>query len=131
MSSLAWVVCAAWVALAGVVAAVRGLRGVREGRGALLRARLRSPTIYLFSGYLLVAALVTPVSSGESVSPLFGLALALPAAYALATLSAIGDARPSPLRAAALALLHGGALLAASAAVLAVTSPRFVPPWLR
>jgi hypothetical protein len=43
----------------------------------------------------------------------------------------IGDARPSPLRAAALALLHGGALLAASAAVLAVTSPRFVPPWLR
>jgi hypothetical protein len=124
-------VCAAWLSLAVVVAVQRARRGVRAGRGALARGRLKSPTVYLFSAYLLVAALVTPISRGESLSPLLGLAVALPAAYALATLSAIGDERPSAPVAVALALLHGGVVLAASAAILALASPRFVPTWLR
>ena len=87
--------------------------------------------MYLFAGYLLVAALVTPLSPGESASPLLGLSLALPLAYALATFSAIGEARPSRLVAVALALLHAGVVLVAAAMVLALASPRFVPPWLR
>lgn len=131
MSLLAWVACGGWLAAAALVALLRGRRGVREGRGPLAIRRLKSPTVYLFSGYLLVAALVTPISPGESASPLLGLSLALPLAYALATLSAIGDARPSRRAAALLALLHAGAVLAAAAMVLAAASPRFVPAWLR
>lgn len=131
MSPVAWASCAAWIAVAVAVALVRGRRGVREGRGPAVRGRLRSPTVYLFSAYLLIAALVTPHSPGESVSPLLGLALALPAAYALASLSAIGSPRPSRATAALLATLHGGAVLAAAAAILALASPRFVPAWLR
>lgn len=130
MSLLAWCACVGWLAAALLVALRRGRRGFREGRGPLAVRRLKSPTLYLFSGYLLVAALVTPVSPGETVSPLLGLALALPLAYALATLSAIGDARPSRPTAALLGLLHAGVVLAAAAVVLAVASPRFVPEWL-
>ncbi|MCC6554999.1 MAG: hypothetical protein IT372_18680 [Polyangiaceae bacterium] len=131
MSAVAWAVCAAWIAAAAAIAAIRGRRGAREGRLPLAARRLRSPTPHLFAAYLLVAAWVTPRSPGETASPLLGLALALPAAYALATLSAIGSPRPSRAEAALLALLHGGALLAAAAVVLAISSPRFVPAWLR
>jgi hypothetical protein len=131
MSLLAWAICLAWLAATVVVALFRGRRGVLEGRGPLALRRLRSPTIYLFSAYLLIAALVTPLSPGETVSPLLGLALALPLAYALATFSAIGAARPSRGLATLLALLHAGAVLSAAAIILALASPRFVPPWLR
>jgi hypothetical protein len=131
VSSGAWIACAAWI-VAALVAAIAGARrGIGEGRGARAAARLKSPTIYLFTAYLLIAALVTPRSAGESTSPLLGLALALPLAYALATLSAIGRERRSALPALGLALLHGGAVLAAAAIVLAVASPAFVPLWLR
>jgi hypothetical protein len=92
---------------------------------------MKSPTMYLFSGYLVVAALVTPVSPGETVSPLLGLALAIPLGYALATLSSIGSEHPRPGARVALAILHGGAVLAAGAVVLALASPAFVPALLR
>lgn len=131
MSKLAWLACVLWIAAAIGVAARRGRRGFVEGRFPRAAARLKSPTPYLFSAYLFIAALVTPVSGGETLSPLLGLSMALPAAYALATLSSIGDARPSPLTRAALALLHGGAALAAAAVILALSSPTFVPAWLR
>ena len=131
MSPLAWIACLAWIAAAIGVAALRARRGIFEGRGARAAARLKSPTPYLFSAYLLIAALVTPVSSGETLSPLLGLSLALPASYALATLSSIGSERPSPATRAALAFLHGGAALASAAVILALASPAFVPQWLR
>lgn len=131
MSSIATAVCLVWI-VAAIVAAVVGARtGLREGRGKRVAARLKSPTIYLFTAYLAVAALVAPRSAGESTSPLLGLALVLPAAYALATLSAVGAERRPPARALALALLHGGAVFAAAALVLAAASPAFVPRWLR
>jgi hypothetical protein len=113
------------------VALARGRRGLREGRGARAIARLKSPTPYLFSAYLLIAALVTPVSSGETLSPLLGLSIALPLAYGIATLSAIGSDRPSLGVRLALGALHGGAALAAAAVILALASPAFVPAWLR
>jgi hypothetical protein len=131
MAPVAWAVCIAWVSAAAAVAIMLGRRGVREGRGPLLSRRLRTPTVYLFSGYLIVAALVTPLSPGESVSPLLGLGVAVPAAYALASCSAIGAARASPARALLLAALHGGAVFAVAAIILAIASPRFVPVWLR
>lgn len=131
MSFLAWILSALLVAASMLVAGTRGARGIREGRGKLARARLRSPTPYLFAGYLLVAALVSPSSEGESTSPLLWLSLVVLGAYALATLSAIGDERPSRATAAGLALLHAASFLAAAAIVLALSSPRFVPPWLR
>lgn len=131
MSTVAWILCSLWL-LAALVAAVAGARrGLAEGRGRRAAARLASPTIYLFTAYLLVAAFVTPKSAGESTSPLFWLGLILPAAYALATLSAIGRERRAPLVAAGFGLLHGGAVLAAAAVVLALASPAFVPAWLR
>jgi uncharacterized membrane protein len=126
-----WITAAAWIAAAAVAAAAGARRGLAEGRGRRAAARLKSPTIYLFTGYLIVAALVTPVSRGESASPLLGLGVVLPAGYALATLSAIGRERRSPLAAAGLAILHGGAVLAAGAMVLALVSPGYVPAWLR
>jgi hypothetical protein len=119
------------VTTSAVVACVRGVRGIRAGRFRLARARLTSPTPYLFAGYLLIAALLSPTSAGESSSPLLWLALVVPIAYALATLSSIGSERPSKGVAVALGLLHGSAFLAASAIVLALASPRFVPPWLK
>lgn len=131
MSPVAWIACLTWIAAAIFVAIVRARRGLREGRGRRAAARLKSPTPYLFSAYLLIAAVVTPVSPGETLSPLLGLAIALPVSYAVATLSSIGAERPSLGLCAALAALHGGASLAAAAAVLAIASPAFVPDWLR
>ena len=131
MSLAAWIAASAWLAAAAIVAAIGARRGVAEGRGPRAKARLASPTIYLFTAYLLVAAFVTPRSSGETTSPLLFLALLLPIAYALATLSAIGRERRSPLAALALAVLHGGAVCAGAAIVLALASPAFVPAWLR
>ncbi len=131
MSRLAFVVCVAWLALTALVTALSARRGLREGRGARAKARLKSPTIYLFTAYLIIAAFVTPLSAGESTSPLFWLALTLPLAYALATLASIGiEERNLPAR-IALALLHGGAVLSAAALILALASPTFVPTWLR
>lgn len=127
----AWIGSLAWIAVA-LGAALRGARrGLREGRGPRAAARLKSPTLYLFTGYLLLAALVTPHSAGESASPLLGLALVLPIGYALATLSAIGAERQRVAAAIGRAAIHGGAVLAAAAIVLAVSSPEFVPAWLR
>ncbi|HRI66951.1 MAG TPA: hypothetical protein PK156_22045 [Polyangium sp.] len=111
-------------------ALVRGVRAAKKGRLHLAFLRLKRPTIYLFSAYLLVAAIVTPPSPGESTSPLLWLALCIPLANALAVLSAVGKPQPSRLEAFVLALVHGGALVAAAALILAVVSPRFVPVWL-
>lgn len=127
----AWIVCVAWIALA-LAAAIRGARrGIAAGRGRRVTARLTSPTVYLFTGYLVLAALVTPHTADESASPLLGLALVLPIAYALASLTAIGDDRGRPATAIARAAIHGGAVIAAAAIVLALSSPEFVPGWLR
>src|SRR5689334_9792403 len=107
MSLLAWIACLAWISVTLAVAATNARRGLRADRGHLVTARLKSPTIYLFAAYLLIASWVTPRSPGESTSPLFWLAFTLPLTYALATLSSIGNARRSPMAAIALALLHG------------------------
>lgn len=131
MSPVAWIVCALWIAASLAAAAIGARRGFGEGRGPLARARLQSPTIYLFSAYLLVAALLTPRSPGESTSPLLWLGLTLPLAYALGTLTSIGRARRAPPAALAFALLHGGAVLASAAVILALASPAFVPSWLK
>ena len=131
MSIAAWIACSAWIAAAAVAAALGARRGLGEGRGRRAAARLKSPTVYLFTGYLVIAALVTPTTQGESASPLLGLGLVLPVGYALATLSAIGREKRGPLAALGLAALHGGAVLAAAAVVLALASPRFVPAPLR
>jgi hypothetical protein len=93
--------------------------------------RLRSPTIYLFSAYLLIAGLVTPKSAGETTSPLFWLALALPILHALASMSSIGPGERSPARSIVAAVLYGGSVFAAAAIILAIASPRFVPGWLK
>lgn len=131
MSPLAWTACSLVIAAAVAAASLGARRGFGEGRGRQAAARLKSPTIYLFTAYLVIAALVTPRSTGESTSPLLGLALALPVAYALATLSSIGRAERRAPAAIGLALLHGGAVLAAAAMVLAIASPAYVPSWLR
>ncbi len=131
VSPAAWIACSAWIGAAVVSAAAGARRGIGEGRGQRAAARLKSPTIYLFTAYLVVAALVSPLSPGESASPLLGLGAALPLAYALATLSAIGRERRGALASLGLALLHGGAMLAAAVVVLALLSPAFVPAPLR
>ena len=131
MSPLAWIACLTWIGVTLAVAASNARRGLRERRGHLAATRIKSPTIYLFAAYLVIAAWVTPRSPGESTSPLLWLALALPLAYALATLSSLGKAHRSPAAAIALALLHGGAVIAAAAIVLALASPAFVPTLLR
>src|SRR5262245_16892115 len=124
MCTIAWIICLAWIGITIAVAARGALRGLREGRGRGAASRLKSPTIYLFAAYLLIASWVTPRSPGESTSPLLWLAFTLPLAYALATLSAIGaERRAPPLAAIALALLHGGAVIAAAAIVLSLASP--------
>lgn len=124
------VACGAWIIVAAVMAAVRGVRGARQGRLPLALARLKSPTIYLFAAYVFVAAMVTPQSPGETTSPLMWLALCIPLANALAVFSSVGKPKPSRFEALGLAVLHGGALLAAAALILAIASPRFVPVWL-
>ncbi len=127
----AWIVCLAWIAVA-LGAAIHGARhGLSAGRGPRVAARLKSPTVYLFTGYLVLAALVTPHGEGESASPLLGLALVLPIAHALASFTAIGDDRARPTAAIARAAIHGGAVIAAATIVLAWSSPAFVPAWLR
>lgn len=131
MSGPAWLGCVAWITAALITGIARARKGSLEGRSKRAVARLKSPTVYLFSAYLLIAALVTPVSPGETVSPLLGLAFAIPLGYVLATLSAIGSECPRPVTRAGLALLHGGAVLAAGAIVLALASPAFVPVWMR
>jgi len=131
MTPAAWLTCLAWLALTLAISARAALRGLRAGRAPHATARLKSPTIYLFAAYLLIAACVTPRTPGESTSPLLWLAIILPLAYAIATFSAIGAPRRSPLTAIALALLHAGAVLAASAIILALASPAFVPAPLR
>jgi cytochrome b561 len=131
VSPTAWIACTAWIAAAAAAAAIGARRGLEEGRGRRAAARLKSPTIYLFTAYLVVAGLVTPVSRGESASPLLGLGVVLPAGYALATLSAIGREKRGALASLGLAILHGGAVLAAAVLVLAVASPGFVPAVLR
>ncbi len=131
LSLAAWIACSTWLAAAVAVAAAGARRGIAEGRGGHAAARLKSPTIWLFTGYLVLAALVSPLSPGESASPLLGLGVAIPTAYALATLSAIGRAHRGALGALGLAVLHGGAVIAASAIVLALLSPAFLPAPLR
>ncbi len=124
------VACGVWIVVAAAMSVVRGVRGARQGRLPLALARLKSPTIYLFAAYVFVAAIVTPQSPGESTSPLMWLALCIPLANALAVFSSVGKPKPSRIEALALAVLHGGALVAAAALILAVVSPRFVPVWL-
>lgn len=131
MSPAAWIACSLWIAAALASAIAGARRGLSEGRGKRAAARLQSPTIYLFAGYLLIAAFVTPRSPGESTSPLLWLAVLLPVAYALATLASIGRERRAPGTAALAGLIHGGAVLAGAAIVLALASPAFVPAWLR
>ena len=131
MSLAAWIACSLWNCAAVIAAAIGARRGLAEGRAHRARARLTSPTLYLFAGYLLIAALVTPRAPGESASPLLGLALLLPAAYGLATFSAIGRDRHAPIVALGLGVLHGGVVLAGAAIILAFASPAFVPAWLR
>ncbi|MDI1446735.1 hypothetical protein [Polyangium sp. 6x1] len=130
MHPLAWLLSVTWLLVAALVAVIRGVHGAREGRAHLAARRIKSPTIYLFSAYLLVAALVTPKSPGETTSPLLWLAFAIPIANALAAVSSVGQTQPKGLTRAGLALLHGGAVLAAAACILAIVSPRFVPIWL-
>jgi hypothetical protein len=131
VSLAAWIACSAWIGAAALSAAAGARRRLGEGRGRHAAARLKSPTIYLFTAYLVVAALVSPISPGESASPLLGLGAVIPLAYALATLAAVGRARRSVLASLGLALLHGGAVLAAAVVVLAIFSPAFVPAPLR
>lgn len=131
MSAVAWTVLASWIGLAALVAAGRGWAAIRSGRARDAVRRLKSPVVYLFAGYLLVAALVTPISAGESTSPLLWLALVLPVAYAASAFAASADERPRAIVRVGLGALFGGAVLAASAIILAVVSPAFVPGWLR
>ena len=131
MSRLAWGFFVSWLAAALLVAVVRGLRAVRTDRARAALRRLRSPTVYLFAAYLLVAALVTPLSAGESTSPLLWLALGLPVVYAASAFAAAADERPSALVRVVLAVLFGGAVVAGAALILALVSPAFVPSWLR
>lgn len=131
MASWALGLCLAWVAASLAFAAVRGARGARAGRIALFYERLKSPTVYLFSGYLLIAALVTPLSAGETTSPLLWLAAALPVWWAVASLASIGAARVPFAAGLGLAALYGGAVLAGALLILQVASPAFVPAWAR
>lgn len=130
MSAIAWSVLASWIAVAIVVTAVRGRAAIRRGRAGDALRRVKSPVVYLFAGYLLVAGLVTPISAGESTSPLLWLAIVLPIAHAASAFAAAADERPGAMVRAGLAVLFGGAVLAAAAIILAVVSPAFVPGWL-
>ena len=131
MAGLSWALCLASIALA-VASAARGLAIARRaGRAHLARRRLASPTVYLFSAYLVVAAVVTPKSLGETASPLFGLAIVLPVGWALASAASLADERPRLGARLARAVVHGVAVLGAGAIVLALASPAFVPDWLR
>src|SRR6185295_1862841 len=95
MAPTVWIVCFAWIGAALAAAGAGARRGLREGRGRRVAARMKSPTVYLFAAYLMIAGLASPTSSGESSSPLLWLAIVLPSGYALASLSAIGRERRS------------------------------------
>lgn len=131
MKRIVWIVCILIQLLCVFAASIGAAKGLREGRKANLIARLKSPTIFLFSAYLLVASLVLPVSPGETASPLLGLSMAIPLLYALASLAALGS-NPSVLgQRISLALLFFGSALSAGLILLALFSPAFVPAWLR
>lgn len=131
MNRLAWWLCGILLSCAVAAAIWGGQKGFREGRMALFLARLKSPTMLLFCGYLLIASLVLPISPGESASPLFGLSLLIPSLYALASLAALGFKTPTLKMRLALALLFFAATLASGVIVLALLSPNFVPPMFR
>jgi len=131
MSRPAWILIAVADALA-LATALAGLRrGIAQNALTTARQRLSSPTPYLLAAYLCVAAIVTPKSTGESSSPLFGLSLLIPVAYALATLASLGRAKPTSFRAVTLGALHGFAFVANAAVTLAAVSPEYVPGLLR
>jgi hypothetical protein len=127
MGPAAWTLCLSLVAVAlGLGAHGASVASADERRRAL--ARLASPLVWLVTAYLGAAALLVPVSDGESASPLAGLALGLPALYFVAGLAA----RPRPLAArVAVALVLGAAMLSVGLVTLALVSPRFVPSWAR
>jgi hypothetical protein len=131
MRPLAWLVALGIIAVALGLAVRGAFVGLRAGRAPAVYARLKSPTVYLFSGYLVIAGLVSPRAPGESNSPLYGLAFALPLAWALAAFAASADEKPALPTAALHFLVFGTAVLASGAVVLALTSPGFVPPLLR
>lgn len=131
MAAAAWTVCTIWLAAALGVALWRGVAALRRGQARAALTRSRSPAVLMFAAYLLVAALVTPLSVGESTSPLLWLALALPVAHTASAFASGADAHPHLLTRIALALLFGGAFLASAALILALVSPAFVPAWLR
>jgi hypothetical protein len=131
MRAPAWWVSVAWLVVALAVAARGFVVALRAGRGDAIRARLKSPTVYLFAGYLVIAGLVSPRSPGESSSPLYGLAVALLFGWVAATGAAAAVAERTWTSAALHFTLYGGAVLAAGALILALSSPAFVPPWLR
>ena len=106
-------------------------RGLAEGRGPRVGARLRSPTVYLFTAYLLVAALATPRETGESTSPRSGRGCSCRSRMRWRPCQPWGGSAAPPSLAAALGVPHGGAVLAGAAIVLALASPAFVPSWLR
>jgi cytochrome bd-type quinol oxidase subunit 2 len=130
VSPAGWVCCVAWLALALGVSAWFGLRADAEERRRA-RARITSPTVYLFAAYLVVAGFVATPGDRGGGWPLYGLAVALPALYAAATFAAIGVRRAGFAPRALVAALYGGAALAAGAVVIAAAAPEFVPPWLR
>lgn len=131
MSRSAWIACVVVLATAVFVAVFQTRRALLRGTFALAVKRVRSPTVILFSAYLLVAALVVPVSEGETGSPLLWLALAFPIVYTMASFSAAANPKAHVLERVMLALLFAGALGSAAAITLACVSPAFVPVWLR
>lgn len=130
MKPIAWLICAIVLTSSALAALAGALKGLRQGRKAHLIARLKSPTILLFSAYLLVASLVLPVSPGESASPLLGLSLSIPLLYTMASLAALGSAEPKLGFRLALAFLFFASALAMGAILLALFSPAFMPAWL-
>lgn len=131
MSAAAWSACLVWIAASVAVALLRGVRAARRGLAGGALRRLKSPRIYLFAAYLVVAALVMPLSGGESTSPLLWLAPALVLAYAGGSFAAAADERPGLVVRLTLAGLFAGAFAAGAAIILALVSPAFVPWWLR
>jgi hypothetical protein len=127
-------VSAAWLSLFGALTLLSLAAGVGLARRGW-RAdphpwrRATSPTMWGFAGYLLLAGLLVPHGPDESASPLVGLAAVLPLWMALS-----GLASAAPVRSAArigAALLLGLGVVTSSALVLALVSPRFVPPAFR
>lgn len=131
MSPAAWTVCLVALGLA-LALGVRGALVATSDERRRALGRLASPLVWLVTAYLAAAALLVPVSEGESASPLVGLALGLPPLYLAAGLAA-GLAARAKVRAAraAVALVLGLAMLSVGLVTLALVSPRFVPAWAR